>query len=112
MGTLKAAAQAGVAMVAITIAIARHLVNNGTGPGSSFVRRNLSRSNQAGLRQLLLRENGRERSACFGRSGMERRNLSRLIHELGMRHGSGKKNGDQAYKMLHIMTILPQNKSH
>ncbi len=94
MGTLKAAAQAGVAMVAVTIAIARHLINNRTGPRSSFIRCNLRGRNHTGLRQLLLRENGRKHSAGLGTSGMESRNLSRLVYKLSMRHDSGKKNSE------------------
>src|SRR5690348_11718731 len=56
MRTLKAAAQACVAMVAIAIAIARHLVHNPAGFGGSLVRGNLGRSNQTLVRKLLLRK--------------------------------------------------------
>ena len=67
--TLKAAAQAGVAVVAITIAIAGHLIQNRTGFGSRFVCSHLRRSNQALIRKLLLREDGRQRGARLGGAG-------------------------------------------
>jgi hypothetical protein len=111
MRTLKAAAEAGMAVIAITIAIARHLVNNRTCFGSSFVRCDMGRSNQAGFCQLFLRENRRQRSAWFGSGRMERRNLGCLVYKLCMRHASGQKNGKHTYKMLHVMIILLQNRS-
>ena len=93
MRTLKAAAQAGVAMVAIAIAIARHLVQNGTGLGGSFIRGNLCRGNHALVGELLLREHGRQRSTGLGRRGVKSRDLGGLVYELRMRHAGSKKEG-------------------
>ena len=93
MRTLKAAAQTCVAMVAIAIAIARHLIHNAAGFGGSLVRGNLGRSNQALVRELLLRENGRQRGTGLGRRGMKRGDLSGLVYELRMRHAGSKKKG-------------------
>ena len=94
MRTLKAAAQAGVAMVAVTIAVAGHLVQNRTGLGSSFIGSHLSRGNQSLVRQLLLREHWGQRGTGLGRRGMKRRHLRGLVHELSMRHAGSKKNSE------------------
>lgn len=99
-------------MIAITIAIARHLVQNRTRLGGGLVSGNLRRSNHPLVGKLLLRENGGQRSAGLGRRGMERRNLSGLVHELCMRHTGSKKNCKDTQKVLHIPVILLQNKSH
>jgi len=81
-------------MVAVTIAIAGHLIQNGTGLGGSFVGSHLSRGNHALVCKLLLREDGRLRGAGLGRRWMKRGNLSSLVHELSMRHTGGKKNSE------------------
>jgi hypothetical protein len=93
MRTLKAAAQTRVAMVAVTKAIAGHLIQNRTGLGSSFVRSHLSGSNQSLVRKLLLRENGRQGGTGLGRRGVKRRDLSGLVYELRVRHAGSKKKG-------------------
>src|SRR5580765_4547851 len=79
--TFKAAAQASVAMVAVTVAIARHLVNHRRSPGGSFIRFRLCRSNQADSGQLLLRQERREFVSRSRTGGMERWN-SRLLIQL------------------------------
>jgi len=58
MGAFKAAAQAGVAVVAVTKAIARHLVQNRTGLGGSLVSGNL-RIDDGEIRKSLVSETAR-----------------------------------------------------
>src|SRR5437588_10929242 len=60
MGDFKAAAQAGVPMVAITKAIAWHLIHHGAGAGSSLVSFLLRGSDQALIGELLFRQDWRQ----------------------------------------------------
>lgn len=111
MCPFKAAPQAGVAMVAITEAIARHLVNHGRGPGCSLVRRFLRRSNLAGVSKLLLGQDWRQLGARSRRSGVEGRNTIVRSRKLSMGHDGSKHKGNRSKKMLHKEAILPQNRA-
>ena len=110
MGAFKAAAQAGVAVVAITIAIARHLIYHGAGAGSGLISFLLRGSDQALVGELLFSQDRRELGGDGRARGMERRNLWLLVSKLRMRHGSGTKEHEQTKKVLHINPILLQNR--
>lgn len=110
VGAFKAAAQAGVAVVAITIAIAWHLINHCAGAGSSLVRFLLRGSDQALIGELLFCKDRRQLGGSERARGMERRDLWLLVSKLRMSHGSDTKDDEQTKKVLHIRAILPQNR--
>jgi hypothetical protein len=110
VGAFKAAAQAGVAVVAITIAKARHLINHGAGAGSGLVRFLLRRSDHALIGELLFCQDRWQLGGGERPRGMECRDLWLRVSELTMGHGGGKKDGKETKKVLHINAILLQNR--
>lgn len=99
-----------MAVISVTIAITRHLINNGRGQGSSFIGCRLRRGYQAGSGEILLRKDGRKFGGWRGTGRMESWNGRFLVYELRMCHAGGQKNSEHTQKMLHIATILLQNR--
>ena len=111
MRTFKAAAQAGVAMIAVTETIAGHLVQNRRNLGRGLIGFNVGRSNKTGSSELLLRQYRRQLGGYGRRRGRSMKcwNIRLLAGELRMSHAGGKEDCEHTQKMLHITDILLQN---
>src|ERR1700743_2072329 len=83
----KAATQALVAMVAVTVAEAWHLIEDLGFLDRGFIGRNMGRLNKALIRQLFLGKDGRQLFSRRGSSGVERRSGQLRIALLRMSHG-------------------------
>src|SRR5690348_520585 len=106
MGALKATAQALMTVVAVAIAIARHLVNHGGGLSRCLIGFALGGHGQSVLVELLLREDGSKLGA-FGRWRIMigRHRVGSSTRPLGIGNAARENEGNNSQRIFHMALI-------